>query len=68
MFTVTRASVVMHRRVLKKIRNKRLPTQEIAQGLGQLTGGNSSAKGLGMKRLKGIVLTDVANAVSVTRS
>jgi len=30
MFTVTRASVVMHRRVLKKIRNKQLPTQEIA--------------------------------------
>jgi hypothetical protein len=30
MFTVTRASVVMHRRVLKKIRNKRLPTREIA--------------------------------------
>jgi len=27
---VPRASVVMHRRVLKKIRNKQLPTQEIA--------------------------------------
>jgi hypothetical protein len=62
------ASVVMRRQVLKKIRNKRLPTREIAQCLGQLTGGNSSAKGLGMKRLKGIVLTDVANAVSLTRS
>jgi len=62
------ASVVMRRQVLKKIRNKRLPRREIAQCLGQLTGGNSSAKGLGMKRLKGIVLTDVANAVSLTRS
>jgi len=56
MCRVPRASVVMHRRVLKKIRNKQLPTQEIAQCLGQLTDGNSSAKGLGMKRLKGIDL------------
>jgi len=62
------ASVVLRRQVLKKIRNKLLPRREIAQCLGQLTGGNSSAKGLGMKRLKGIVLTDVANAVSLTRS
>jgi|GEM_PF-1606896 len=53
---VPRASVVMHRRVLKKIRNKQLPTREIAQCLGQLTDGNSRAKGLGMKRLKGIDL------------
>jgi len=65
---VPRASVVMHRRVLKKIRNKQLPTLEIAQCLGQLTDGNSSAKGLGMKRLKGIVKADVANALSFTRS
>jgi len=40
---VPRASVVMHRRVLKKIRNKQLPPPEIAQCLGQLTDGNSSA-------------------------
>jgi len=53
---VPHASVVIHRRLLKKIRNKQLPTPEIAQCLRQLTDAHRSAKGLGMKRLKGIDL------------
>jgi hypothetical protein len=52
---VSRASVVMHRRVLKKIRNKQLPIPAIADCLKQLNEGRVRSSGLRMKRLKGIM-------------